>query len=281
MRPYPPRYVFLLVSLTMVALYWTSRHSADEQETASQPAPVRAATAVRPAKPQTTPTKIVPDPHYPLAERVDRLAATGRPADAYDAYWLVQTCIDFQRTGDLAMPDGDYMRKANDVEMAAEKQACASLTERMKTARLEHLTLAAKAGVDGADLAFLQTGPFGDSSALTSRPDDPLVRAWKEEAVDYLEIQARQGRVPSMITLVGEYHEDSELSKKHPAMMLRYATAVHDYFDAQFGGPTRDYQNPLNDEVMKEMAEGLTPEQIKLATADGKQLAARVAAKLH
>ncbi|WP_332851615.1 hypothetical protein [Duganella sp. S19_KUP01_CR8] len=273
MRPQYSLYVIVLLPLVLVGLYWSSSRPSGEPEAARQQAATRAAFAEtsRARHPALLPK---PDPRYTLAQQVDQLVATARPSDAYDAYWLVQNCIDFQRTGDLAVADGDFMRPANQAEKFAEKLLCAEMTERMKTARLEHLTLAAKAGIDGADLTFLQTGPFGDPSALESRPDDPLVRAWKAEALGYLEVKAQQGDIPSIITLLGEYNEDSELLKQHPVAALRYATVVHDHYEMVLGGASKTTPNPLPDEFMRKMSQGLSPDEVRLATAEGKQLLA-------
>ncbi|MBV6319600.1 hypothetical protein [Duganella violaceipulchra] len=278
MRPHLSLYVIVLVPLLLVGGYWSARRPAGEPVAARQQIATRAALAdARRGQSSTLLPKS--DPRYTLAQQVDRLAATGRPADALDAYWLVQTCIDFQRTGDLAVADGDFMRPANAAEKAAEKLLCADMTERMRTTRLDHLALAARAGIDSADLAFLQTGPFGDRSALESRPDDPLVLAWKAQALSYLEAQAQQGRIPSMITLLGEYNEDSALQKRHPLAALRYATAVHDHYEALLGGANRTAPNPLPDEFMQKMSQGLSPDQVRLATAEGRQLLARAMKK--
>ncbi|MQA17979.1 hypothetical protein [Rugamonas rivuli] len=280
MRPQFSLYVVLLVPLVLVGLYWSSSRPASEPVAARPQAAIPAdlAGTHKPTYPALLPKR---DPRYTLAQQVDQLASTGRPSDAYDAYWLVQNCINFQLTGDLAVADGDFMRPANVAEKSAEKLLCADMTERMKTARLELLTLAAKAGIDGADLAFLQTGPFGDPSALESRPDDPLVRAWKAEALGYLEVKAQQGDIPSIITLLGEYNEDSDLLKQHPVAALRYATVVHDHYEMVLGGASKTTPNPLPEEFMQKMSEGLSPDQVRLATAEGKQLLAHAMEKRH
>lgn len=280
MRPQHSLYVLLLLPLVLVGVYWSSRGPTGEPAAAKPQAATRVTLAeVRRDRPSTLRPK--PDPRYTLAQQVDRLAATGRPADAFDAYWLVQTCIDFQRSGDLEVADGDFMRPANGVEKSAEKLLCADMTERIKTTRLEHLRVAAKACIDGADLRFLHTGPFGDPSALESRPDDPLVLAWKTEALGYLEAQAQQGRIASMMTLLGEYNEDSDLLKQHQAAALRFATAVHDYHATLLGDAAKTIPNPLTDEFMRKMSQGLSPDQVKLATAEGRLLLALGMEKKH
>ncbi|OFA01109.1 hypothetical protein [Duganella sp. HH101] len=273
---------FWMVPLLLVVLYWTSSRPNDEAGPTKRPAASRAAKAgERQPGSLAAPRLPAPDPRYTLGQQIDMLAATRRPQDAYIAYWLVQTCMDFMRTGALRVEDGDAFRPATAAEKADEARRCDGVTERMKTTRLEHLALAARGGASAADLLFLKAGPFGDPSALESRPDDPLVLAWKEEAVGYLELQAERGSVSSMITLVGEYNEDIDLQKTHPASALRYATAVHGYYDALLGGDPRNGSNPLTDEFMQRMAQGLSPEQIKLAVAEGQKISARAVEKQH
>lgn len=282
MKPHLWRNAFWLLPLLLVALYLASSRPDDEAGPAKKQAAARAVNVGGlPAMPLAAPRLPAPDPRYTLAQQVDMLAATRRPQDAYVAYWLVQTCMDYKRTGELRVEDGDAFRPATAAEKVEEARRCDGVTERMKTTRLEHLALAARGGANAADLLFLKAGPFGDPSALESRPDDPLVLAWKEEAVGYLEMQAERGSLSSMITLVGEYNEDLDLQKKHPASALRYATAVHGYYDALLGGDPRNGANPLTEDFMQRMAQGLSPEQVKLAVAEGQKISARAVEKQH
>lgn len=283
MKPHLQRNAFgLVLALLLVALYWTSSRPGDASGPTKKLAAARAAgTGARQATPLAAPRLPAPDPRYTLAQQVDMLAASGRPQDAYVAFWLVQTCMDFMRTGELRVEEGDVFRPASAPEKVSQARRCADVTERMKSSRLEHLALAARAGASAADLLFLKAGPFGDPSALESRPDDPLVLAWKEEAIGYLELQAERGSVSSMITLVGEYNEDLGLAKKHSESALRYATAVHGYYDALLGGDPQNGPNPLTDDFMQRMAQGLSPEQVRQAVDEGRKLTARAMEKPH
>lgn len=50
------------------------------------------------------------------------------------------------------------------------------MTERMRLSRFDYLAVAVKAGISGALIQMATEGPFGDSTALSTRPDDPLVQ---------------------------------------------------------------------------------------------------------
>ena len=45
------------------------------------------------------------------------------------------------------------------------------------------MAAAADDGVPGAASAWIEEGPYGDRTALTQRPDDPLVVEWVEQAI--------------------------------------------------------------------------------------------------
>jgi hypothetical protein len=213
-----------------------------------------------------------------LAGTVDRLAASRRPADAYEAYEVVQDCMDFVQTGRLAVPDGaNDMRDATADEMKAQTALCAGMTERMKTERLAYLATAARAGVPGADVAYMRVGPFGDPTALRTRPDDALVVEWKKQAIAQLEAQADAGNVGSIMALMTEYNNRPEIWGKDPAQLLRYGTAMHDIFQQMLGASDPSFTNPFSDGVLRAMGEGLSAEQFAAAQAAGHEAAARAA----
>ena len=112
----------------------------------------------------------LPVPAEPLAQRIERLVASGDPRDAYRAWWLLHACVVFGRTGHLPERDG-----TEPDTIADPAHACATVNERMKMARIDYLERAARAGVDGALAELVEEGPFGDPTALTTRPDDPLM----------------------------------------------------------------------------------------------------------
>lgn len=109
-----------------------------------------------------------------LADQVQRLLATHDPQDAHTAYLLVTSCAMFNDTHDLELYD--RVQRANRRMTADERRhitaMCGKMTERERLARLDYLATAVKGGVAGAAWTFAAEGPFGDPSALQTRPDD-------------------------------------------------------------------------------------------------------------
>jgi hypothetical protein len=133
----------------------------------------------------------------------------------------------------------------------------------MKTSRLDHLAFAASAGVQGADSAFLKAGPFGDPSALVSRPDDPLVKAWKQQAISQLTARAADADVGSLTTLYFEYLNGSEVVEANPDMALTYGAALR-AIHSQFGlGET---MNPFSETGLRGIESKMSQERIAAAT---------------
>lgn len=109
------------------------------------------------------------------AARIDRLIASGDAADAFRAYALLERC----------RVDG----------------ACRGIGAVHLRQRLDLLERAARAGVPGAATAFAGQGPFGDRSALTQRPDDPLVAQWIRDAEALIREAARRDDVAAIAQL--------------------------------------------------------------------------------
>jgi len=70
-------------------------------------------------------------------------------------------------------------RGMNDSEKQRNSKLCAGMSERTRVSRFDYLASAAKAGTSGAVIQMAKEGPFGDRSALATRPGDPLVQEWK------------------------------------------------------------------------------------------------------
>lgn len=207
-----------------------------------------------------------------LAQQLARLAASGSPDDAYAAYNLLDDCIVFQKEGRLPVLEFDRGSEMTADEKSAQQHLCADLTERQKGARLDFLALAAKGGVAGASTRFFYEGPFGDRSALRSRPDDPLVLAWKQQAVAQLTAQADQAELSSLSTLMMAYLADGEVVRKDAPLAYGYLLAlrmVHD--DILTPGTT----NPYQDSYWHWLRDELTPEQQAAAASRAHAIAAR------
>ena len=207
-----------------------------------------------------------------LEQQLARLAASGSPDDAYAAYNLLDDCIVFQKEGRLPALEFDRGSEMTADEKSAQQHLCADLTERQKGARLDFLALAAKGGVAGASTRFFYEGPFGDRSALRSRPDDPLVLAWKEQAVAQLTAQAEQAELSSLSTLMMAYLADGEVVRKDAPLAYGYLLALRMVHDDIL---TPGTVNPYQDSYWHWLRDELTPEQQALAVEKANAIAAR------
>lgn len=220
------------------------------------------------ARPAPLPASAAPT----LARQLEQLAASGSADDAYAAYNLLDDCLVFQQEGRLPALEFDRGSEMTVEEKSAQQQLCANLTERQKGARLDYLAAAARAGVPGAATRFLQEGPFGDRSALRSRPDDPLVLAWKQQAIAQLAAQADQAELTSVSTLMMAYLADGDVVKKDAPQAYGYLLALRMAYDDMLApGAT----NPYQDTYWHWLRDELTPEQQAAAMRKAETIAAR------
>lgn len=189
---------------------------------------------------RTAPAPALPGaPEVTLAEQVDALIATRDPHKAYDAYRLLADCATFNMNGDRLifepeqpshhLADGMLpgFRTLTEAEKRHDATLCAPMTERMRQSRLDYLAQAAQAGVPGAAMSELSEGPFGDRSALTTRPNDPLVLEWKARTQQQLGRMAdEQGDVGVLSYLSAMHSVGSDIFDKDPAAAYRYGVAT-------------------------------------------------------
>jgi hypothetical protein len=216
----------------------------------------------------------------PLSEQLDRLILTHKPEDAFQAYWLIQDCISFEEVGDLytagaILPGAVAPQRIGLSDEGKKKTAalCHGLTERMRSSRLDYLAAAAKGKVRTAALVFYFEGPFGDKSALVSRPNDPLVLEWKQQAVSQLSESANEGNTSSMFTLMMEFREGSSVVQREPLRSLTYLLALRKIQGSEMFSDALFPPDPA-----------LTPEQVATAEKDAQAIAAahaRWRAQLH
>ena len=226
----------VLATLALVAAArWTQPddvHQAAMPAPALQPAPVRPLPAAPVAAPPTAPAAS-------LAEQVDALIASRDPQKAYEAYRLLADCASFNRDGDrLIFEPEEAAHQKNDgalpgfrAMLESEKRRdavlCAPMTERMRQSRIDYLATAAQAGIPGAAIAQVSEGPFGDRSALTTRPNDPLVREWKTRVQEQLaRIADEQADVGVLSYLAAMRTVGSDVFDKDPALAYRYGVAM-------------------------------------------------------
>lgn len=226
------------------------------------------------------PTSVV-DSDEPLRVQVARLMAINDPASAYAAYSLISGCIAFNNHHDLKRYDDKLhdLRPINAEEQQHMVNVCSEMTERERQARLDYLTIAVKAGLPGTAMTFAQEGPFGDYSALKTRPDDPLVVTWKAQAVSQLNEAARAGDVDILMAWGHQTLYGSELTEKDQELGYSYLLA--------FGLIGIDAEkDPVSAEVyadgspmMDAFAYGLTKEQRTRAIAAAREMARKVKKK--
>lgn len=143
---------------------------------------------------------------------------------ALSGFQIIELCIAFQHNAAHHIDEKTGMKRPL-TELARREQAayCAHLTETMKRDRLVYLEKAVKGGAMGAALAFFQAGPFGDPSALITRPDDPLVQEWKQQAGGYLTQAAHSGDMGAMMVI---YNSDSAQDMPGISPVLQHAAGI-------------------------------------------------------
>ncbi|KQV79765.1 hypothetical protein ASD15_17165 [Massilia sp. Root351] len=206
----------------------------------------------------------------PLARQVDQLVAAGKPEDLYRAYNLIDDCMTFQRLGTLPFLHFPEQRDMTAAEKAGEALVCASLTELHRRARIDYLAAAAKAGVPGADTAFMVAGPFGDRDALATRPDDPLVVEWRRQALAQLTSQALQGDLGSLNTLWTGHLSGWIAIPRDPVLAYTYHAALQ-RIDHDQNPDVAD--GPYSGNMFAFLKDGLTPEQLAAANAKADRIA--------
>lgn len=187
--------------------------------------------------PLTAPRRLAPfaTEDATLEVQIDQLIAKHDPESAYAAYWLIANCETFNRDHDRLVYDLEEVtqnrnmipyRGMSDSEKQHEAKLCSRMTERMRLSRFDYLATAVKAGVSGAAVQMAEEGPFGDRTALATRPDDPLVQEWKAKIRDLLTKEAERGDLLTLNYLWMHSLTGDALIAKDPALTYRYAVAL-------------------------------------------------------
>lgn len=266
---------------------WQHQPGDVTQEPAAQLPPAAGALAsAPPATPSRTQGVAPPADEPPLSVQIERLLATRDPADAYRAYWLVANCAEFNLNHDRIIferIDAEHpgpgtlpgFRAMREDEKQHDAKLCSGLTERDRQSRLDYLATAARAGVPGAAVSFATEGPFGDPSALETRPGDPLVQAWKATARDQLTRAAESGTDPNALQyLAGEYANGSALTDTNPLLAYRYLAAMS-FIDEELIGSSDPAASSLaaRRDGLAAMVQGFSPEQRAAELAAARRIA--------
>jgi hypothetical protein len=202
-----------------------------------------------------------------LAQQVQRLSASREPRDAYQAYRLLRACMDTQHQPLQVAAIGAVADGRSGLAGVADPVAfCGAMTERMRTDRIALLERAARAGVDGAMVALVEEGPYGDASALATRPDDPLVTEWKARIGQMLGEQAGQGDWASLYLLFTGFAFGNPAIAVDRQSALAYGLALRDIV-VRLDGLTEDQAIPFNGPFLDQVKAGLSPEQQSRAAA--------------
>lgn len=224
-----------------------------------------------------TPVQPTGAPEEPLAQRIERLAASGDPHDAYRAWWLLHACVVFERTGRLPAR-GEAGTDAPAEAIADPARSCATLGQRAKMARIDYLERAVRAHVDGALAELVEEGPFGDPSALATRPDDPLVREWKTRVNGILSDEAEQGTWASLYQLFTGFWFGHPAIAADRQSALAYGMALRDIM-VKLDGVSEPQAIPFNGPFLDEIGAGLTPDEKARAQARADAIVARAASQ--
>jgi len=170
-----------------------------------------------------------------LAARVERLARTGSPRDAFAAFGLLARCVrahEFDaHLKSLPMARGLHALRAGYGDGRRWlREACSDLSTSQLDARIGLVEKAALAGVPGAASAWIEQGPFGDKSALDQRPDDPLVVAWVERALEWVKSGSTHDDIESIVQL-GMISLNWELSDHERVKLLVNDATQQDFKD--------------------------------------------------
>ncbi|MEM8513988.1 hypothetical protein RCH14_003324 [Massilia sp. MP_M2] len=217
-----------------------------------------------------------------LSAHVANLLASHDPHDAYAAYMLVSRCAAFNRQHDLEVEDSTpgAGRGLNADERRTMTRMCGAMTERERLARLDYLATAVKAGVPGAAWMYAAEGPFGDPSALTTRPDDPLVREWKAQAASQLDAAAETGDTTALMLWGMQKLGGSALTDRRPEQGYGYLAAVG-LIGAELAPPgdTSPQMFAEGRGLLAALATQLTPAQRAAAMTEARRIAAAAKAR--
>lgn len=200
---------------------------------------------------------------------VAELISSRKPADALTAFGMIEGCERLRAVFELnPMPAGFLPRK----------KQCATITEAMRRSKYDYLRVAAYAGTPGVGSSWLGYGPSGDIEALRTKPNDPAVVAWKEQATALVIRDGSNGDINALQDLMNGYAGKTPFFDADPGRALAYAIAYKDVV----GLLKLDYgmQNLPTDADIEALAAKLSPEQVGRAKSFAASIVASTAKKL-
>jgi hypothetical protein len=199
----------------------------------------------------------------PLVEVIAALTATRNAADALKVYQIIDGCESLRPVFEIDPMPPVFL---------PQKRRCASITDVMRRSRYDYLRTAAYAGSPGVGSEWLRYGPSGDMEALRTRPNDPSVIEWKQQALALVIRDGDQGDFNALQDLMVGYAGKTPIFDADPSRELAYAIAYKDVVDLlQLG---MQISNQPTDAELKALAAKLSPEQVAWARAKAEAIIA-------
>lgn len=208
--------------------------------------------------------------------QLSQFIALGTPSAAFDAYGVIAECVGARKVEQFAMTqkaagmDPHLAQQVASGELAKRTaQACGDLSPQDIAGRLALLEKAAAAGVPMAAVYLTSEGPWGDESALYTRPKDPLVLEWRQRMAELISLSAAKGDLVALQSLASQYSTGAGvIGQVDPRKALMYQTAFNIIYEEQ-----NKKAPPAKDLEVKRLASRLSKDQAASAMAEGKQLA--------
>lgn len=278
MRLATPR--ILLMSVLSAALILAALYVAFTPRPASAPAPVLVESG-RPGSAQRTDpgglqwfgvlprsSENKPPEPRPFGDVVAELIASRRPADALTAFGMIEGCEQLRPVFALDPLPAAFL---------ARKKQCATIAEPVRRSKYDYLRIAAYAGTPGVGSAWLAYGPGGDIAALRTRPNDPAVVAWKEQATALVIRDGDKGDINALQDLMNGYAGKTPFFDADPSRSLAYAIAYKDIVDLL---KLTGMQNQPTDADIDLLAAKLSQEQVGWAKTFAAAIVAARAKKM-
>jgi hypothetical protein len=155
--------------------------------------------------------------------RRNAAARTGDMRAAYEIYQAASVCAA------AADPLPEFAVAADRAQAEAERRhvqtLCAGVSAVQLQERMAFLVRAADAGNRDARIDFFMEGPMGRPADLDAQADDPQVRAWKQQALGYLQ-QAGTQCDHFALSLLANAYDLGQMVPRDPRMTMAYAIAA-------------------------------------------------------
>ncbi len=191
------------------------------------------------------------------AAEIDRLSASGNPADAYKAFQLAFSCQSVRR---------NRRTWRDDFNDSLEQTLCGDIGELQFRQIAQNLDKAVTADIPQALIGKFYYGPDGDLYAMQQRPNDPDVLAWRKELLRELTGYLERTGDPATMIDMANFYSGGTLGIKDPMLAYGYRLA-EEQLSLKSADPRLRRMAIQQPAARSELARGLTPEQIAGANA--------------